>query len=89
VLDWGAIAANNGLIGKDGIHLTADGRSVFAAAIARALEFAPTREGECLPIYFKSDAPVPNVMPDETVPVSTDTSTPDADELPIASTTLP
>jgi hypothetical protein len=89
VLDWGTIAANNGLIGKDGVHLTANGRSVFAAAVARALEFAPTREGECLPIYFKSDAPVPGVMPDETVPVSTDTSLPDAGVLPDTSTTLP
>ena len=89
VLDWGTIAANNGLIGKDGVHLTADGRSVFATAVARALEFAPTREGECLPIYFKSDAPVPGVMPDETVPASTDTSLPDAGVLPDTSTTLP
>jgi len=89
VLDWGTIATNNGLIGKDGVHLTADGRAVFAAAVARALEFAPTREGECLPIYFKSDAPVPGVMPDETVPVSTDTSMPDAGVLPDTSTTLP
>jgi hypothetical protein len=89
VLDWGTIAANNGLIGKDGVHLTADGRSVFAAAVARALEFAPTREGECLPTYFKSDAPVSGVMPDETVPASTDTSVPDDAVLPDTSTTLP
>jgi len=89
VLDWGTIAANNGLIGKDGVHLTADGRSVFAAAIARALEFAPTREGECLPIYFKSDAPVPGVMPDETVPSGSETSIPGDAVLPNTSTTLP
>jgi len=42
-----------------------------------------------LPIYFKSDAPVPGVMPDETVPASTDTSLPDAGVLPDTSTTLP
>jgi len=88
VLDWGTIAANNGLIGKDGVHLTANGRSVFAAAIARALEFAPTREGECLPIYFKSDAPVPGVMPDETVPVESETTVP-VDVIPDTTTTLP
>jgi len=62
---------------------------VFAAAIARALEFAPTREGECLPIYFKTDAPVPGVMPDETVPSSSDTSAPGVAVLPNTSTTLP
>ena len=89
VLDWGKIAENNGLIGKDGVHLTADGRSVFAAAIARALEFAPTREGECLPIYFKTDAPVPGVMPDESVPAGSDTSVPADDVLPATPTTLP
>ncbi|MSV95754.1 MAG: hypothetical protein F2857_00625 [Actinobacteria bacterium] len=89
VLDWGTISTNNGILGKDRIHLSADGRSVFAAAIARALEFAPTREGECLPMFFKSDAPVPGVMPAETVPVTTDSSTPDAGVLPDTSTTLP
>lgn len=89
VLDWGKIAENNGLIGKDGVHLTADGRSVFAAAIARALEFAPTREGECLPIYFRTDAPVPGVMPDESVPAGSDTSVPADDVLPATPTTLP
>ncbi len=89
VLDWGKIAENNGLIGKDGVHLTADGRSVFAAAIARALEFAPTREGECLPIYFKTDAPVPGVMPDESVPAGSDTSVPADDVLTATPTTLP
>ena len=88
VLDWRTISKNDGVIGTDGIHLSADGRSVFAAAIARALEFAPTREGKCLPMFFKSEAPVPEVVPEETVPVESETTLP-VDVLPDTSTTLP
>ena len=88
VLDWATIAENDGVIGTDRIHLSADGRSVFAAAIARALEFAPTREGECLPMFFRSEPPVPEVVPEETVPVESETTLP-VDVLPDTSTTLP
>ena len=84
VLDWSIIAENDGVAGTDGIHLSPDGRSVFAAAIARALEFAPTREGECLPMFFRSELPVPV----ETVPVESETTVP-VDVLPDTSTTLP
>ena len=84
VLDWSIIAENDGVTGTDGIHLSPDGRSVFAAAIARALEFAPTREGECLPMFFRSEVPVPV----ETVPVESETTVP-VDVLPDTSTTLP
>ena len=84
VLDWSIIAESDGVTGTDGIHLSPDGRSVFAAAIARALEFAPTREGECLPMFFRSELPVPV----ETVPVESETTVP-VDVLPDTSTTLP
>ena len=84
VLDWSIIAEIDGVTGTDGIHLSPDGRSVFAAAIARALEFAPTREGECLPMFFRSELPVPV----ETVPVESETTVP-VDVLPDTSTTLP
>ena len=84
VLDWSIIAENDGVTGTDGIHLSPDGRSVFAASIARALEFAPTREGECLPMFFRSELPVPV----ETVPVESETTVP-VDVLPDTSTTLP
>ena len=87
-MDWATISQNDGVIGTDGIHLTADGRSVFSAAIARALEFAPTREGECLQMFFRSEPPVPEVVPEETVPVESETSLP-VDVLPDTSTTLP
>ena len=88
VLDWATIAENDGIIGTDRIHLSADGRSVFAAAIARALEFAPTREGKCLPMFFRSEPPVPEVVPEETVPVESETTLP-VGVLPDTSTTLP
>jgi hypothetical protein len=72
VLDWAAVARNNGLIGTDGVHLTADGRSVLATAIARSLEFAKDRNnGQCLNSVFDDDSKVldamPTTIPDETV----------------------
>jgi hypothetical protein len=72
VLDWAAVARNNGLIGTDGVHLTADGRAVFATAIARSLEFANDRNsGKCLPSIFQNDSKVldamPTTIPEETV----------------------
>ena len=72
VLDWAAVARNNGLIGTDGVHLTADGRAVFATAVARSLEFARDRNnGQCLPSVFQNDSKVldamPTTIPEETV----------------------
>ena len=67
VLDWGAIAASPGVIGGDRVHLTQDGRSVLAAAVARALNFAPGREeGKCLDSQFRDDS---EVAKNEMVPV--------------------
>lgn len=59
VLDWGTIARNPGIISRDGVHLTADGRAVLATAVARALEFAPDRNnGKCLDSRFTDDSAV-------------------------------
>ena len=78
VLDWAAVARNNGLIGRDGVHLTADGRAVFATAIARSLEFSNDRNsGQCLRSVFDDDSKVLDAMP-ITVPgetVNTDVPT--------------
>ena len=64
VLDWAAVARNNGLIGSDGVHLTADGRAVLATAIARSLEFANDRNsGQCLRSVFDDDSKVLDAMP--------------------------
>lgn len=72
VLDWAAVASNNGLIGRDGVHLTADGRAVLATAVARSLEFSRDRtNGQCLKPVFRDDSKVLDAMPttvaDETV----------------------
>jgi hypothetical protein len=57
VLDWAAVASNNGLIGRDGVHLTADGRAVLATAVARSLEFSRDRtNGQCLKPVFRDDS---------------------------------
>ena len=59
VLNWGAIAETPGVISKDGVHLTTDGRAVMATAVARALEFAPDRtNGKCLDSRFTDDSEV-------------------------------
>jgi hypothetical protein len=64
VLDWAAVASSNGLIGRDGVHLTADGRAVLATAVARSLEFARDRtNGECLKPVFRDDSKVLDAMP--------------------------
>ena len=64
VLDWAAVARNNGLVGRDGVHLTADGRAVFATAIARSLEFSNDRNsGQCLRSVFDDDSKVLDAMP--------------------------
>jgi hypothetical protein len=64
VLDWAAVANSNGLIGRDGVHLTADGRAVLATAVARSLEFARDRtNGECLKPVFRDDSKVLDAMP--------------------------
>jgi hypothetical protein len=59
VLDWGTIAKTPGVLSRDRVHLSADGRSVLATAVARALEFAPDRNnGKCLPSRFTDDSEV-------------------------------
>ena len=88
VLDWAKIAANPGVIGRDGVHLTANGRDVFSVAVARSLELPPVREGKCINPIFRSDAAVKDVMPGEIV--VDDTSAPAVDPAQgEASTTLP
>jgi hypothetical protein len=87
VLDWAAVARNNGLIGNDGVHLTPDGRAVLATAIARSLEFARDRNnGQCLPSIFQNDSAVLDAMP-TTVP--TETVTTDAPDGAVATTVAP
>jgi len=88
VLDWAKIAANPGVIGRDGIHLSDNGRDVFSVAVARSLELPPVREGKCIDSMFRNDSAVKDAMPSEAVVDDTavPTSEPAQDG---ASTTIP
>ena len=87
VLDWAAVARNNGLIGRDGVHLTADGRAVFATAIARSLEFSNDRNsGQCLRSVFDDDSKVLDAMP---ITVPGETVTTDVPGGAVATTVAP
>ena len=87
VLDWAAVARNNGLIGDDGVHLTADGRAVLATAVARSLEFARDRtNGQCLKPVFRDDSKVLDAMP---TTVAGETVTTDAVDDGGATTVVP
>ena len=65
ILDWATISKSNGVLAPDGVHLSKNGRSIFAVAIARALDIAPFREGACLDSRFRDDSAAgKGVMPD-------------------------
>jgi hypothetical protein len=70
VLEWAEIAKNPGVLQDDRIHLTSNGRAVFAAAVARAFGFAPPATGACLPSVFRNDSAGSGVMPSTTVDTS-------------------
>lgn len=85
LLDWSQIAKNPGVIGSDGVHLTANGRDVLVTSIARALEFAPDRNnGQCLESVFRNDSKVIDAMPEPSTGDSTETTVGDPTQ-----TTLP
>ena len=73
------ISKEKSVLNKDGVHLSPKGRSVFAVAVARALDIAPLREGACLESKFRDDsAAAKDVMPEpvDTVDDPTASSTP-------------
>lgn len=75
VLEWEEIAKNPGVLSKDRVHLSANGRAVFAAAVARAFGFAPPATGACLLPFFHNDSAGAGVMPSTTLdPGSSDTT---------------
>ena len=75
VLEWEEIAKNPGVISDDHVHLSANGRAVFSAAVARAFGFAPPATGACLPSTFRNDSAGAGVMPSTTVdPAGSDTT---------------
>lgn len=64
VLDWETISKEKSVLNDDGVHLSPKGRSVFAVAVARALDIAPFRDGACLESKFRDDsAAAKDVMP--------------------------
>lgn len=67
LLEWEEIAKNPGVLSNDHVHLSADGRAVFAAAVARSFGFAPPATGACLPSVFQNDSAGAGVMPSTTV----------------------
>ena len=75
ILDWATISRANGVLSPDGIHLSNNGRSVFAVAVARALDIAPFREGECLDSKFRDDSAAGKGVMPSTVDVGDGTST--------------
>ncbi len=56
ILDWATISKSGGVLAPDGVHLSKNGRSIFSVAVARALDIAPFREGECLDSKFRDDS---------------------------------
>lgn len=75
LLDWEVISKNRGVLSDDHVHLSANGRAVFAAAVARSFGFAPPATGACLPSKFRDDSAGAGVMPSTTVdPASSDTT---------------
>ena len=75
VMEWEEIAKNPGVLGKDNIHLSANGRVVFAAAVARAFGFSPPATGACLPSVFSNDSAGAGVMPTTTIDQSASDTT--------------
>ena len=89
VLDWAQIAMNRGVLRNDRVHLSKIGRSVFAAAVARAFGFAPPATGACLPSVFRNDSSAaPGVMPETTI-AGTTTETTIAAAPPGSATSVP
>ncbi|HUC32107.1 MAG TPA: hypothetical protein VMS14_01815 [Ilumatobacteraceae bacterium] len=57
IVDWGATtAADQSLVGADGLHLTTKGRASLAGEVALALGPAPVGPGECLDTEFDDDS---------------------------------
>ncbi|MBM3741766.1 MAG: hypothetical protein FJW43_03420 [Actinobacteria bacterium] len=77
ILDWETISETKGVLNPDGVHLSPKGRSVFAVAMARALDLAPYREGECLESKFRDDSSAgKDVMPSPVDPSVDSTEAP-------------
>lgn len=103
VLDWGAASLQPGLLNRDSIHPTDQGRAVLAASVAAALGNAPRTPGACLmsmselPLDEDDDpstttstpSSVPTSEPTTTTSSSTSTSSTSSTSSSTTSTTVP
>lgn len=56
VIEWEQISTARGLLSGDGLHPSAAGQVVLAAAVAQVLGEAPGGDGACLPSRFTDDS---------------------------------
>ncbi|MBM3637852.1 MAG: SGNH/GDSL hydrolase family protein [Actinobacteria bacterium] len=64
VLDWTSISSQSGVLNRDKIHPSADGRAVLVTAIGKGLGPAPRQQGKCLSSTFTDDSAGGDEMPD-------------------------
>lgn len=76
VLDWAVVTANDPtLTGRDGLHLTEDGRLRLADEMAMVLGEAPLQPGDCLPTDYTDDSMGPVTGSNGPIESSTTTTT--------------
>jgi hypothetical protein len=86
VLDWASLSSQSGVLNRDKIHPSPDGRAVLVTAIGKGLGPAPTQQGKCLSSKFTDDSDGGDEMPD----VATTTTEVSATVAPVTSlTTVP
>jgi hypothetical protein len=64
VLDWASLSSQSGVLNRDKIHPSPDGRAVLVTAIGKGLGPAPTQQGKCLSSKFTDDSAGGDEMPD-------------------------
>lgn len=93
VLDWAAVTASDPLLtGKDGLHLSVEGRERLALEISLVLGDAPDDRGTCLPTEFADDSMGPVTGPNDTIDSTTpssDSSVPTDSTIDSSSTSTP
>lgn len=64
VLDWASISSQSGVLNRDKIHPSPDGRAVLVTAVGKGLGPAPKQQGKCLASTFTDDSAGGDEMPD-------------------------
>ena len=93
VLDWAAVTASDPMLtGRDGLHLSVEGRERLALEISLVLGDAPDGPGTCLPTDFTDDSMGPVTGPNDTIdttPIGSDSTLPPDSTIDGGSTTTP